>query len=94
MWRERTCRRRIPTVAERTAAGPDRPDGVVSAQSNPANSDGVQRLALLRAAPVALSLSAAAVVAVFIAWAPWAVGFGVAIAGAIGWCSWLQRHPD
>lgn len=48
----------------------------------------------LRAAAVALGLGAAAAIAVFIAWAPWPVGFGVAIAGAIGWCLWLEGHTD
>jgi hypothetical protein len=49
---------------------------------------------LLWAATVALSVSAAAVIAIFIAWVPWAVGFGVAIACATGWCRWLQQRSD
>ena len=43
---------------------------------------------------VALGLSASSLIAVFIAWAPWPVGFALAIACATALCIWLQRHPD
>ena len=48
----------------------------------------------VRAAAVALGLGATAAISVFIAWTPWPVGFGLAIACAAALCIWLQRHPD
>ena len=82
----RTLRRSpLPRDLTTTRAVPGRPG---SPERPP------QAKAPLRAAAAALGLGAAAAIAVFIAWAPWAVGFGVAIACAAGWCFWLQGHPD
>jgi hypothetical protein len=25
---------------------------------------------------------------------PWVIGLAVAVAAAIGWCMWLERHAD
>jgi hypothetical protein len=42
-------------------------------------------------AMLALACVFSAIVMV-IAWAPPAIGFGVVIAGAAGWCRWLDRR--
>jgi hypothetical protein len=41
-----------------------------------------------------LSVVGVLAVAVFIALAPWVVGFVLAVAAAGAWCSWLEHHPD
>jgi hypothetical protein len=35
-----------------------------------------------------------AVAAAFVYATPWVVGLAVAVAAAIGWCMWLERHAD
>ena len=35
-----------------------------------------------------------AVVGWFVAIAPAVVGFGLAVAAAVSWCIWLERHPE
>ena len=35
-----------------------------------------------------------AVVGWFVAIAPAVVGFGLAVAAAVPWCIWLERHPE
>jgi hypothetical protein len=49
------------------------------------------RSTTLAALLVILITSAAA--AAFVVATPWIIGFGVAVAAAIAWCLWLERHP-
>ena len=35
-----------------------------------------------------------AVLGWFVAIAPAVVGFGLAVAAAVSWCIWLERHPE
>jgi hypothetical protein len=45
-------------------------------------------------APVLMILGTATMVAGVVLFTPWIVGFGAAVAAAIGWCLWLERHPE
>jgi hypothetical protein len=42
---------------------------------------------------IALAVLAALVVGVLL-WAPLIVALVVVVGGAVGWCIWLERHPE
>jgi len=43
---------------------------------------------------VGLAIVSAALVAMFIGWAPAPEGFLVAAAAALAWCRWAEAHPS
>jgi hypothetical protein len=85
---------RLSSVVERRAARNARHEPQVP---QPSRLDGDRAAVFERGSRSLAWVAGTAAIAASVAlatFAPWMVTFGVAVAAAVAWCAWLDRHPE